>query len=166
MCGIAGFVDFSGRPGGGAPAALQQMDQALAHRGPDGWGRTLLSGGSIDDVSARGSRVWTRLPAAATRPCVGLVHRRLAIIDLSDGGHQPMSTPDRTSWIVFNGEIYNYRALRDELVSTGTPIRTASDTEVLLALVAARDLQALPMLRGMFAFAWWDERAETAPIGA
>ncbi len=146
MCGIAGFVDFSplaysaqaGRPGGDGADVLRRMDDALAHRGPDG----------------RGSAHFTSAGAE-----VGLAHRRLAIIDLSDGGHQPMATPDRASWITYNGEIYNYRALRDDLVSTGTPIRTASDSEVLLALLAARDLSALPMLRGMFAFAWWDERA-------
>lgn len=160
MCGIAGFVDFSGRPDMGWSAALERMDQALAHRGPDGWGRTLFSGDAIDDVSAGGTRTLPRRPTASRRPAIGLVHRRLAIIDLSDGGHQPMATGDRVSWIVYNGELYNYRALRDGLVSTGTGIRTASDTEVLLALLATRDLQALPMLRGMFAFAWWDERAE------
>lgn len=160
MCGIAGFVDFSGKPRAGAAAALQRMEQSLAHRGPDGWGRTLLSGTTIDDQSPRGSRAWTRVSAPNARPTVGLVHRRLAIIDLSDGGHQPMSTPDRSSWLVYNGELYNYRELRDRLVSTGTGIRTSSDTEVLLALLAARDLGALPLLRGMFACAWWDERAE------
>ena len=160
MCGIAGFVDFAGQPDSRGPATLERMDQALAHRGPDGWGRTLLSGRSIEDISPRGARALTRLASPGARPVVGLVHRRLAIIDLSDGGHQPMATPDQSSWMVYNGELYNYRALRDRLVSTGTGIRTASDTEVLLALLATRDLQALPMLRGMFAFAWWDDRAE------
>jgi len=160
MCGIAGFVDFSGHLDPGGPAALGRMDQALARRGPDGWGRTLLSGATIEDLSPRGTRTLTRLAAATTRPSVGLVHRRLSIIDLSEGGHQPMATADHSSWMVYNGELYNYRALRDGLVSTGTGIRTASDTEVLLALLATRDLQALPRLRGMFAFAWWDERAE------
>ena len=160
MCGIAGFADFSGHPDTGWSGGLERMDQSLAHRGPDGWGRTLLSGATIEDMSPRGRRTLTRLPSIAPRPAVGLVHRRLAIIDLSDGGHQPMATGDQSSWLVYNGELYNYRALRDALVSTGTGIRTASDTEVLLALLAARDLQALPMLRGMFAFAWWDEHAE------
>lgn len=138
MCGIAGFVDFSGHPGGGGADALRRMDEALAHRGPDGRGSTLLTG---------------------PRAEVGLAHRRLAIIDLSEGGHQPMASPDRSSWITYNGEIYNYRALRDALVSHGTAIRTASDSEVLLAMLATHDLAALPRLRGMFAFAWWDDRA-------
>jgi asparagine synthase (glutamine-hydrolysing) len=159
MCGIAGFVDFSGRPDAGWSAALERMDHALAHRGPDGWGRTLMAEGEITDVSPRGTRTLTRSPTVMARPVVGLMHRRLAIIDLSEGGHQPMATGDHASWIVYNGELYNYRALRDGLVSTGTGIRTASDTEVLLALLATRDLGALPMLRGMFAFAWWDEAA-------
>lgn len=161
MCGIAGFVDFTRQSDGGAAlASLARMDESLAHRGPDGWGRTLLSGTSIDDISSTGSRQWSRVSASGVRPAVGLVHRRLAIIDLSEGGHQPMATADRSSWIVYNGELYNYRELRNHLVSTGTGIRTASDTEVLLALLATRDVQALPMLRGMFAFAWWDERSE------
>ncbi|MBP6715629.1 MAG: asparagine synthase (glutamine-hydrolyzing) [Acidobacteria bacterium] len=160
MCGIAGFVDFSGRPDTGWQTSLAQMEGALAHRGPDGWGRTLLAGETITDTAASGTRTFTRQPSVRTRPSVGLVHRRLAIIDLSEGGHQPMAAPDRSSWIVYNGELYNYRALRDQLVSTGTGIRSGSDTEVLLSLLAARDLSALPMLRGMFAFAWWDERAE------
>ncbi|TAK14271.1 MAG: asparagine synthase (glutamine-hydrolyzing), partial [Acidobacteria bacterium] len=138
MCGIAGFVDFSGRQTDGNRDVLSRMDEALEHRGPDGRGTTLLNSGHVD---------------------VGLAHRRLAIIDLSEGGHQPMTSPDRTSWITYNGEIYNYRALRDGLVSSGTPIRTASDSEVLLAMLTTRDLGALPLLRGMFAFAWWDERA-------
>ena len=160
MCGLAGFVDFSGRPDTGWDTALERMDHSLAHRGPDGWGRTLFSGNEIVDVAPRGTRTLPRMPAMSGRPAVGLVHRRLAIIDLSEGGHQPMCTADRSSWIVYNGELYNYRALRDGLVSTGTGIRTASDTEVLLALLATHDLSALPMLRGMFAFAWWDERAQ------
>lgn len=160
MCGIAGLVDFSLRPDTGWPDALQKMDAQLAHRGPDDWGRTLLSGHTIDDLAPHGRRMLMRPPSASRRPTVGLVHRRLAIIDLSSGGHQPMATPDLSSWIVYNGELYNYRSLRDGLVSTGTGIRTASDTEVLLALLATRDVLALPMLRGMFAFAWWDERAE------
>ena len=160
MCGIAGFVDFSTRPDGGMSAALGRMEQALSHRGPDGWGRTLLSADAIHDASPRGARTWPRMVPANSRPTVGLAHRRLAIIDLSDGGHQPMSTADRGSWIVYNGELYNYRELRDQLASSGIGVRSSSDTEVLLALLTARDLGAVPMLRGMFAFAWWDERAE------
>jgi asparagine synthase (glutamine-hydrolysing) len=160
MCGIAGFVDFSARPDTGWHASLELMERALAHRGPDGWGRTLLAGSSITDVSATRRRTLDRAASDRPRATVGLVHRRLAIIDLSDGGHQPMTTADHASWIVYNGELYNYRALRNELVATGTGIRGASDTEVLLALLTARDVQALPLLHGMFAFAWWDERAE------
>jgi asparagine synthase (glutamine-hydrolysing) len=136
MCGIAGFVDFSAAPS--PPGVLDRMDAALANRGPDGRGSAHFKSAGAD---------------------VGLAHRRLAIIDLSEGGHQPMSTPNGSSWITYNGEIYNYRSLRDGLVAAGTAIRTASDSEVLLELLTARGLAALPMLRGMFAFAWWDERA-------
>lgn len=163
MCGIAGFVDFSGarsiRHDTATLATLAAVEQALAHRGTDGWGRTLLAGESIHDIAIGGERIWPRV-SPHRRATVGLVHRRLAIIDLSEGGHQPMATADRSSWITYNGELYNYRELRHGLVTTGTAVRTGSDTEVLLALLSQRDTTALPMLRGMFAFAWWDERSE------
>jgi asparagine synthase (glutamine-hydrolysing) len=138
MCGIAGFVDFSARHVEGAADTLAAVDAALAHRGPDG----------------RGSIV--RSSAGAT---VGLAHRRLAIIDLTDGGHQPMGTADRAHWLTFNGEIYNYKALRDRLAGGGIAVRSASDSEVLLQWLATRDLPGLSEVRGMFAFAWWDEAA-------
>jgi asparagine synthase (glutamine-hydrolysing) len=138
MCGIAGFVDFTARRVDGAAETLAAVDAALAHRGPDG----------------RGSIV--RAVPGAT---VGLAHRRLAIIDLSDGGRQPMSTADRAHWLTFNGEIYNYRHLRDRLVAGGTAVRSASDSEVLLQWLVTRDLPGLLDVRGMFAFAWWDETA-------
>ena len=157
MCGIAGFVDFSGRDMEGADQALARMAESLAHRGPDGWGRAVLRGAIAHDVRARERRTFDR-PAGETRPLVGLAHRRLAIIDLSDGGHQPMRSVDGRSWIVYNGELYNYRELAAELRDAGASLHTASDTEVLLASLEANDLGALSRLRGMFAFAWWDER--------
>lgn len=90
---------------------------------------------------------------------VGLGHRRLSILDLSGAGHQPMSTPDGRFSIVFNGEIYNFRELRDEYLPDVT-LRSTSDTEVLLHLLAKRGIEALPLLRGMFAFAFWDEQEQ------
>jgi asparagine synthase (glutamine-hydrolysing) len=106
------------------------MRDTLAYRGPDDAG--LYLDGSV-----------------------GLGHRRLSIIDLG-GGHQPMANPERTLWIVFNGEIYNYRSLRSELSGKGYPFRTNSDTEVILQLYAERGEACVQALNGMFAFAIWD----------
>ena len=134
MCGIAGVLDYERQLDVSLVAA--RLDAALAHRGPDAAG------------------TWTS-PAPAT-PAVLLVHRRLAIIDPGPGGAQPMSTPDGRHHIVFNGEIYNYRALRADLESRGERFVTGSDTEVLLRLVALDGPAGLGRLRGMFAFACWD----------
>ena len=129
MCGIAGLVDLAGRPAD--PELLAHMTSVLAHRGPDGEGR--YCAGSV-----------------------GLGHRRLAIIDLATGA-QPMGSPDGRLWITFNGEIYNFRALRDELARrSGWTFRTASDTEVILAAYDAWGPACLGRLRGMFAFGLWD----------
>src|SRR5258707_3816545 len=89
---------------------------------------------------------------------VGLAHRRLAIIDLSETGAQPMATADGRLTITYNGEIYNYRELRRELEVKGYVFRTQSDTEVLLHLYADRGAEMVRVLRGMFAFGIWDAR--------
>lgn len=112
------------------PALLRKMTAALVHRGPDGEGYF-------------------------SAPEASLGHRRLAIIDLA-GGAQPVSTPDGRFTLIFNGEIYNFRALRSELESLGERFRTQSDTEVLLHAFARWGREALGRLRGMFAFAVWD----------
>ena len=130
MCGIAGRVNFtSGAPV--APQLLERMCDLLAHRGPDGGG-----------VYADGP--------------VGLGHRRLAIIDLSPAGIQPMCTADRQLWIAFNGEIYNFRELRSELETKGHAFHSRTDTEVILAAYREYDVGCVSRLRGMFAFAIWD----------
>jgi asparagine synthase (glutamine-hydrolysing) len=131
MCGIAGIYNFVDR----APADIDRLRKAaatLAHRGPDDEGIYL-------DRE------------------VGLANRRLSIIDLP-GGHQPLSSEDESLWITFNGEIYNYRELRSQLVSSGHQFRTASDTEVILHLYEERGDRCVEALRGMFAFAVWDTR--------
>ena len=133
MCGFAGVVQRDGRLPGDTAALAALLDRALAHRGPDGSG------------------VW-RAPDGN----VLLVHRRLAIIDPGPGGVQPMATADGRFHSVFNGEIYNYRALRADLESRGESFTTGSDTEVLLRLVARGDRSRLSEARGMFAFACWD----------
>ncbi|MCO5165441.1 MAG: asparagine synthase (glutamine-hydrolyzing) [Planctomycetes bacterium] len=137
MCGIAGIL---GRIDAPNRAALARMSAAMIHRGPDGAG------------------TWIGRPDAAGEGCL-LAHRRLSIIDLSAAGDQPMVDPLGGQVIVFNGEVYNYRALRDELVAAGEGERLAStgDTAVLLRLLAARGAGACPRLRGMFAFGLWDE---------
>jgi asparagine synthase (glutamine-hydrolysing) len=130
VCGIAGRVNFaSGAPV--APATVRAMCDLIAHRGPDGSG-----------VHCDGP--------------VGFGHRRLAIIDLSPGGAQPMQTPDRALVITFNGEIYNYRDLRSELAGKGHAFRSESDTEVILAAYREWGTSCVERLDGMFALALWD----------
>ncbi len=127
MCGIAGFL------GPWRESLLHRMVDSLRHRGPDG-------SGLVHDSAAG----------------LGLGHTRLAIIDLSDAAAQPMRTPDGRYVITYNGEIYNYRALRSELAGNGVEFRTESDTEVLLHLFARDGLDCVERLDGIFAFAVWD----------
>ncbi|CAN1209710.1 Asparagine synthetase [glutamine-hydrolyzing] 1 [Tumidithrix helvetica PCC 7403] len=133
MCGIAGVIHFDGEPV--SPVILKKMTDAIAHRGPDGEGQFI-----------EGS--------------VGLGHRRLAIIDLSPAGHQPMSTADGRFLISFNGEIYNFNELRIELETLGYPFHSRTDTEVLLYAYAAWGEQCLHRLNGMFAFAIFDRHKQ------
>jgi asparagine synthase (glutamine-hydrolysing) len=133
MCGIAGQFCVDG----GAPdrELLARMSEQLIHRGPDGVGTEI-------------------------RGCMGLVHRRLAIIDLSDDGLQPMTNEDGTLWLLFNGEIYNYIELREELVKKGHRFHSRSDTEVILHAYEEWGTGCLQRFNGMWAFALWDERSQ------
>ena len=135
MCGIAGklFFDSSRKV---APGLLARMNRVLAHRGPD-------DSGIFHDGP------------------VGLAHRRLSIIDLSQAGHQPMSNAAGTLWITYNGEIYNFQELRSELERDGVVFRSKTDTEVILALYERYGIECVQRLRGMFAFAIWDGRTRT-----
>jgi len=133
MCGIAGIVSFEPRGGGVDRDELLAMREAMKTRGPDGAGSWFSADGRV-----------------------GLAHRRLAIIDLSDAAAQPMLSSDGVHAIVFNGEIYNFRDLRQALAARGGGFRTSSDTEVLLELYREKGPAMLPELRGMFAFALWD----------
>lgn len=136
MCGIAGVVSAGLLP----DASLRRtMLTRQGHRGPDGEGE------------------WLRPPAQG-QPAVWLGHRRLAIIDLSDAAGQPMAGSDGALRITYNGEIYNYIELMDELTSLGHRFRTHSDTEVILAAYERWGVASLDRLNGMFAFAIWDER--------
>ena len=134
MCGISGFIDFAGaakEPG----ALIRRMNRTLAHRGPDAEG------------------YFESAPAY-------LGHRRLSVIDIASS-LQPMSTADGRYTLVFNGEIYNFRALRAELEREGRTFRTRGDTEVVLQALAHWGERALERLQGMFAFAFWDRDDQT-----
>ncbi len=151
MCGIVGVVAANG--GAVDRATLQLMNDRLAHRGPDGEGFLFAtrSAGRFDHTLVRRAEADTDAPAR-----VGLGHRRLAILDLSDRGLQPMATDDGLVWIVFNGEIYNHAALRSELESRGHGFRSRTDTEVLLHAYVEWGDECLARLEGMYAFAIWD----------
>ncbi len=138
MCGIAGAIALKSTPGrvsGPLDRIVERMAQCMAHRGPDASGLWKSPSGSV-----------------------ALAHRRLAVIDLTEGGRQPMEYAGRF-WITFNGEIYNFRHLREQLRTLGHPFRSESDTEILLAAIAQWGIDdALRRCVGMFAFAVWDAR--------
>jgi asparagine synthase (glutamine-hydrolysing) len=134
MCGICGKVEFD-RGASVSGALIRAMLDTIRHRGPDDQGVYLS-------------------------PQVGLGHARLSIIDLSSG-HQPLSNENGTVWIVFNGEIYNYQELRSQLLAKGHVFKTQTDTEVIVHLYEEFGPQCLEKLRGMFAFALWDENQKS-----
>jgi asparagine synthase (glutamine-hydrolysing) len=130
MCGIAGI--FAPREQV-APDLVRAMTEAIVHRGPDDCGSETLSNGELV-----------------------LGHRRLSILDLSPLGHQPMAHPGGKAWIVFNGEVYNFKEIRADLIAQGESFRSESDTEVMLAAYVRWGVRCLERFRGMFAFALWD----------
>ena len=132
MCGIVGKIYFDGQTPVD-PVLIQRMTDVIAHRGPDGAGTHVSRS-------------------------VGLGHRRLSIIDLRPTGAQPMCNEDKTVWIAFNGEIYNYQELREALIQKGHQFASTSDTEVIVHLYEEYGEACVALLRGMFAFAIWDER--------
>jgi len=130
MCGIAGIIDFENPSF--TEAELIKLCAPLKHRGPDDAGFFLRGG-------------------------VGLASRRLAVIDLSNEGHMPMSNEDKTLWLVFNGEIYNFQELREQLISKGYRFRSRTDTEVILHAYEEWGEACVSYFLGMFAFVIWDE---------
>ena len=122
MCGIAGFSNFHLQEG--SEAELEAMGQAIYHRGPD-------AGGIYLDEQ------------------IGLCHRRLSILDLSEAGNQPMYSADGSLVIVFNGEIYNFLEIRAELEQQGVTFKSHTDTEVILALYAREGVKCLEKLNGI-----------------
>src|ERR1039457_175803 len=133
MCGICGKLNFDNSKEVSGEL-LKSMADAIRHRGPD------------DEGYYRSG-------------AVGLGFRRLSIIDLSNG-HQPLCNEDRSVWVIFNGEIYNYQSLRDDLMSRGHVFKTRTDTEVIVHLFEDFGINCIEKLRGMFAFAIWDEKTK------
>ncbi len=131
MCGIAGVLTTSFHSA--TESHIYKMKANLEHRGPDDFGLYVSEDKNI-----------------------GLVHTRLSILDLSQNGHQPMSINDQRYWITFNGEIYNFLQLRQQLQKSGETFVSMTDTEVILKLYARHGIECLKFLRGMFAFAIWD----------
>jgi len=132
MCGIAGKYNFSTcEPV--SPKLIKAMCDKIAYRGPDDSG-------------------------VYTDGHIGLGHRRLSIIDLSEQGHQPMASKDKTIWITYNGEVYNFQSLRDDLIKKGYTFKSSTDTEVIIYLYQEYGEDCLKYLRGMFAFAIWDKK--------
>lgn len=137
MCGIAGILNFNQNPI--SDDLLNEMGLLIAHRGPDDQGVYNKNG-------------------------VGLVNRRLAIIDLTQSGHQPMSNEEGSVWITYNGEIYNFLEIRQELEQKGYHFRSGTDTEVILYAYEEWGMEHCKRLRGMFAYAIWDEKKHQLAI--
>src|SRR5215475_3709864 len=133
MCGIAGLLSLGGKPV--SQEEVQLMCDAMVHRGPN------------DDGYYSGQEA-----------VIGM--RRLSIIDI-EGGHQPVHNEDRTVWVVFNGEIYNFKTLRTSLERAGHRFYTDTDTEVIVHLYEQYGASCVDKMRGMFAFAVWDDRRKT-----
>lgn len=134
MCGITGLVHLDNAPV--SPVTLKRMTDAVAHRGPDGEGHWIEGN-------------------------VGIGHRRLAILDLSPAGHQPMVSADHRYMLTYNGEVYNFRELRSELEAKGYWFRSKTDSEVVLNAIAEWGVKALNRFNGMFALALWDRKERT-----
>ncbi|MBN1129763.1 MAG: asparagine synthase (glutamine-hydrolyzing) [Chitinispirillaceae bacterium] len=171
MCGIAGIVDYGGRPV--EPALLRAMAGTIAHRGPDdeGYllvapqhGKTLAFSGPASDPA-----VTATLPDIATAAphkgfCVGLAHRRFSIIDLTIAGHQPFVSPHGVWAIVYNGEIYNYRELREELSALGYSFASHCDTEVALYAYRQWGVACFDRFNGFWALAIYDPQRRSVLV--
>jgi asparagine synthase (glutamine-hydrolysing) len=168
MCGIAGMFLRDREAEAGAVAAVLRMLDAEVHRGPSDWGLLLpAAAASRPDVRAllepRGLEHVRTYPAAPGAPAIVLGARRLSIIDLSPRGRMPMGGPGGRVWIAYNGEIYNFRELRDELRRHGHAFESDTDTETILHGYAQWGARVVDHLRGMFACAIVDLRAGEAP---
>lgn len=157
MCGIYGFISS-------APQSSDHILRAadlIAHRGPDGVGIALFESptatprlfgsDATGEPGPPGSADWRPMPASFPPAAIGLAHRRLAIVELSMLGHQPMPSDDGACWVLFNGEIYNHVELRDELIALGHRFKSHSDTEVILAAYREWGVDCLHRFNGMWA---------------
>src|SRR5712692_8365528 len=133
MCGIFGYLSQRERV---QPEILRRMGETLTHRGPDDEGEWIHHSGELS---------------------VALGHKRLSIIDLSSSARQPMCNEDGKIWLSYNGEIYNFRELRNELTAKGHTFKSSSDSEVIIHLYEEMGVGCLERLSGMFAFALWDD---------
>jgi len=170
MCGIAGIISKSATPA--LKNQVLAMSQAIRHRGPDGEGFAFFSEqGSLPVYSAdtpaaiRSNRSFRYMPETAIDQVaegytMAFAHRRLSIIDLSEAGHQPMCDSTEQLWITYNGEIYNYVELREELRQQGHVFLTQTDTEVILAAYRAWGIACLERFNGMFAFVLFDRQRQ------
>ena len=134
MCGITGLININNEPV--SPIVLKKMTDSILHRGPDGEGHWVEGN-------------------------VGIGHRRLAIIDISPAGHQPMINATNRYLLSYNGEVYNFRELRTELESKGHWFRSKTDSEVVLNALVEWGAKALDKFNGMFALAFWDRVERT-----
>ncbi|MDY7033016.1 MAG: asparagine synthase (glutamine-hydrolyzing) [Thermodesulfobacteriota bacterium] len=161
MCGICGSIHFKKRNKPVDGELLRNMTSALRHRGPDDSGMVFLSSNANCDPfimnGVNGDREFQGMNGDYN---IGLGHQRLSIIDLSPFGRQPMSNEDYTIWITYNGEIYNYKALRSELKARGHEFKSNSDTEVIIHLYEQEGIEGIDKLNGMFAFGLWDGNNE------
>jgi len=162
MCGIAGIYNLDNSPID--VRKLLEMTNVIRHRGPDDEGYLLVDTQSglishyhgddtIEPIKRRTQHINQTQPAN-----LGFGYRRLSIIDLTPSGHQPMSRSDGSLWIVYNGEIFNYLELREELIRLGYQFRSNSDTEVILAAYEEWGYECLARFNGMWSFALWDNR--------
>ncbi len=162
MCGIAGYFNATAFQ----PEYLERMCTRLRHRGPDGEGYVYFGTGQAIPISGNDTPGYCRGNAYPWLPqndrpgesgfFGGFAHRRLAIVDLEASGHQPMCTPDKRFWITYNGELYNYIELKEELKKKGHVFITRSDTEVILNAWLAWGVNCLERFNGMWAFAIYD----------
>jgi asparagine synthase (glutamine-hydrolysing) len=160
LCGISGIYNFDKRPA--HPSLLKEMNRALSHRGPDDEGYLfinsfdrkyveLIGDDSLHDLGFQNISDFNNQEFD-----IAFGHRRLSIIDLSSYGHQPMSNDDRTVWITYNGEIYNYIELREELQKAGHIFHSRTDTEVIIHAYETWGEECLKRFNGMWAFVIWD----------
>lgn len=159
MCGISGYLDLEN---GVRTDILRRMNDSIRHRGPDDEGYTLIGPSAFRHFSGDDTAEPERFPplsgADGRKAFLGLGHRRLSILDLSSAGHQPMEDAQRGTVVTYNGEIYNYLELKEELAARGHVFKTTCDTEVLLKAYSEWGEDCLDHFNGMWGFALWDEK--------